>query len=222
MSEKVKSDGSVTRPTTEPDPPGGGPGSPKCAAIVCAAADLFLHSGYGEVSMDAIAAKAGVSKRTVYSHFSGKDELFAAVMGTHCDQVIGQDSLKLDPAEEPREVLCRLGTHFLSLVTSPPAVALFRTVVAEAERFPELGKAYFASGPQRWLATVVPYLEELDRQGRLRVPDPASSASTLLYMFKDPLHMRCILGVQQSVSEVEIRDHVAAAVDRFLELHRPA
>lgn len=195
-------------------------GSPKRAAIVAAAEELFTRSGYGEVSMDAIAAKASVSKRTVYSHFPSKDVLFAAVMGNYCDQAVGLDACQLDPEAEPREVLSDLGFRFLALVTSPQAVALFRTVVAEAERFPELGKTFFDSGPQRWLATMVPYLEAQDRMGRLRVPDSASAASTLLYMLKDPLHMRCILGVQDKVTEAEIRAHVEQAVSRFLELHK--
>ena len=51
--------------------------------------------------------------------------------------------------------------------------------------------------------------------------DPQAAASTLLYMLKDPLHMRCILGVQETVSEAEIREHVEQAVSRFLELHAP-
>ena len=195
--------------------------SPKRAAIVEAAAELFLNSGYGDVSMDAIAARAGVSKRTVYSHFSGKDALFAAVMVSHCDQAVGLDTCQLDVAKDPQVELADLGVRFLSLVTSPPAVALFRTVVAEADRFPELGRTFFASGPQRWLSTLAPYLEAQDRKGRLRVRDPEAAASNLLYMLKDPLHLRCILGVQDVVSEQEIRDHVAQAVSRCLELHRP-
>ncbi len=196
--------------------------SPKRAAIVEAAADLFLHSGYGEVSMDAIAAKAGVSKRTVYSHFPGKDALFAAVMGSHCDRTVDLDNCRLDPEAPPREVLTDLGVRFLSLITSPPAVALFRTVVAETGRFPELGRTFFASGPQRWLSTMAPYLESQHSRGRLAIPDPQAAAATLLYMLKDPLHLRCILGVQESVSEAEIRSHVEEAVSRFLQLHRPA
>ena len=93
--------------------------------------------------MDAIAARAGVSKRTVYSHFPGKDALFAAVMGSHCDRAVGLDTCQLDPDGDPRSELTDLGVRFLSLVTSPTAVALFRTVVAEADRFPELGRTFF-------------------------------------------------------------------------------
>ncbi len=222
MSEKLEVDEPLTVSPSETAESCRAPASPKQAAIVAAAAELFLHAGYGDISMDAIAAKAGVSKRTVYSYFPGKDALFAAVMTSHCDRVVGLDSCQLDIEAEPAEVLGDIGVRFLSLVTSPEAVALFRTVVAEADRFPELGKTFFASGPQRWLATMVPYLQEMDRQGRLRVPDAPAAASNLLYMLKDPLHLRCILGVQEGATEAEIHAHVTEAVSRFLDLHKPA
>jgi len=120
--------------------------SPKQAAIVAAATDLFTHSGYGAVSMDAIAARAGVSKRTVYSHFPGKDVLFAAVMTRHCGKVSGGDVWTLDPEIEPRQMLTDRGLRFLRLITSPEAIALFRTVTADAQRFHELGRAFFGAG----------------------------------------------------------------------------
>src|SRR5690606_27828391 len=123
--------------------------SPKRAAIIAAATDLFTRSGYGAVSMDAIAAKAGVSKRTVYSHFPGKDVLFAAVMTRHCGVVAG-DAWTMDPEIEPRQMLIDRGRRFLRLITARESVALFRTVTAEAERFPELGRAFFETGPKCW------------------------------------------------------------------------
>src|SRR3546814_2076260 len=101
----------------EADACGGDSASPKRAAIIAAATDLFTHSGYGAVSMDAIAAKAGVSKRTVYSHFPGKDVLFAAVMTRHCGTVSGVAGWELDPEVEPREMLTDRGRRFLTLFT---------------------------------------------------------------------------------------------------------
>ncbi|NIA70399.1 TetR/AcrR family transcriptional regulator [Pelagibius litoralis] len=196
--------------------------SPKRTAIIEAAADLFLHSGYGTVSMDAIAAKAEVSKRTVYSHFPGKDVLFAAVMMSHCNRVAGIDCLELDPEADPFAVLCDLGNRFLGLVTSAEAIALFRTVVSETERFPELGQTFFQCGPLRWVENLTPYLTEMNRRGRLDMPDVGDAASKLLHMLKDPMHMRCTLGVQEAASEAEIAAHVEATVADFLKLYAPA
>lgn len=218
MSEAITGD----KVLTDEAPEKSDSSSPKRAAIVGAAADLFLHSGYGAVSMDNIAAEAEVSKRTVYSHFPGKDVLFAAVMTNHCNQVSGIDTLQLDPEAEPEVVLSDLGTRFLRLITSEQAVALFRTVVAEAGRFPELGQTFYDCGPTRWVAALSPYLAEQNRRGRLNVPDVDAAAAFLLYRLKDPLHMRCILGVQETPSDTEIREHVAAAVAGFLKIYAPA
>ncbi len=222
MSQSITDDSLLTEhPGEAPRKKAEEPLSPKQQAIVLAAAELFLHQGYGAVSMDAIAAKAEVSKRTVYSHFPGKDALFAAVMMGHCDSVAGIGHLHLDPDLEPEEVLSDLGRRFLPLVTSPEAVSLFRIVVAEAGRFPELGQTFFDCGPLRWVATVAPYFEEQHRCGRLHLPDPEGAAVQFMTMLKDPLHMRAILGVQQQVTEAEIEAHVKRSVESFLKLHQP-
>jgi AcrR family transcriptional regulator len=194
--------------------------SPKQAAIVAAATDLFTHQGYGAVSMDAIAAKAGVSKRTVYSHFPGKDVLFAAVMTRHCGKVSGGDAWELDPEVEPRTMLADRGRRFLRLITSPEAIALFRTVTAEAERFPELGRAFFESGPKCWTGSFEEYLRTQDEKNRLRIPNPGMAAKFLFALLKDPLHLRRMLGVQTKVTEAEIAAHVDNVVESFLEHYR--
>src|SRR3546814_2898841 len=121
MSEKL-ADQRTLGDGPEADACGGDSASPKRAAIIAAATDLFTHSGYGAVSMDAIAAKAGVSKRTVYSHFPGKDVLFAAVMTRHCSTVSGAAGWELDPEVEPREMLTDRGRRFLTLITSRESV----------------------------------------------------------------------------------------------------
>lgn len=193
--------------------------SPKRAAIIAAATDLFTRSGYGAVSMDAIAAKAGVSKRTVYSHFPGKDVLFAAVMTRHCGVIAG-DAWTMDPEVEPREMLVDRGRRFLKLITSPEAVALFRTVTAEAERFPELGRAFFETGPKCWTGSFEAYLRAQDEKGRLRIPNPEMAAKFLFSLLKDPLHLRCMLGVQSKVTDAEIATHVDNVVDAFLEHYK--
>ena len=98
MSQSITDDSLLTeQPGEAPGKKAEEPLSPKQQAIVLAAAELFLHQGYGAVSMDAIAAKAEVSKRTVYSHFPGKDALFAAVMMGHCDSVAGNRPLGPGP-----------------------------------------------------------------------------------------------------------------------------
>lgn len=217
MSEDLEGDSALTGCPPEGAENCEESASPKRSAIIAAATELFTHAGYGAVSMDAIAAKAGVSKRTVYSHFPGKDVLFAAVMTRHCGKVSGENVWVLDPEVEPREMLTDRGRRFLRLITSPEAIALFRTVTAEAERFPELGRAFFETGPKCWVGSFEDYLRAQDEKGRLRVPNPEVAAKFLFSLLKDPLHMRCMLGVQSKVTEAEIDAHVESVVNSFLE-----
>ncbi len=194
--------------------------SPKRSAIVEAATTLFLKAGYGAVSMDAIAARAGVSKRTVYSYFPGKEALFGAVMGNVCASVIGTQTPAELTSGPLRQVLMDYGRTFLNLITSPQALAIFRVVTAEAERFPELGEVFYRIGPQRCTSTLAAYLSDQDRTGALRVPDPNSAAAQFLAMVKGPVHMRLTLGVGPRPGPQMIETVVSSAVDAFLRAYR--
>lgn len=195
--------------------------SPKHQAIVGAATELFLEAGYGAVSMDAIAARAGVSKRTVYSHFPGKDVLFGAVMGNVCIGVVGMQAPAKLTSGPLRQVLTDYGRTFLMLITSPQALAIFRVVTAEAVRFPGLGEVFYRIGPQRCTSALAAYLAEQDRAGILRVPDPQAAAGQFLAMVKGPLHMRLTLGVGPRPGKAEIAAMVGLAVEVFLRGYGP-
>ena len=113
----------------------------------CGCKDLFTSQGFGATSMDAIARTANVSKATLYAHFSGKEELFAAIVSHSCQ---AQSRMLSTPGAEDlelKEALTEIGHNFLSLILSPPAVAIFRVVVGETARFPIWGRIFFESGP---------------------------------------------------------------------------
>ena len=194
--------------------------SPKHQAIVETATELFLEAGYGAVSMDATAARAGVSKRTVYSHFPGKDVLFGAVMGNVGVVVVGMRAPAQLTSGPLRQVLTDYGRTFLTLITSPQALAIFRVVTAEAARFPELGEVFYRTGPERCTNTLAHYLREQDRAGTLRVPDPQSASAQFLAMVKGPVHMRLTLCVGERPSAQELEAVVDSAVEAFLRAYR--
>ncbi len=100
--------------------------APKRQAIVAAAARVFLDSGYGAASMDAIADEAGVSKQTVYSHFGAKDALFQAIIEDKCEQLLQPIFLKLVPGQDHAETLKEVARHFLTAILAPGSTALFR------------------------------------------------------------------------------------------------
>ncbi len=193
--------------------------SPKREAILNAGCRLFLEYGYGAVTMDAIARDANVSKRTVYSHFANKESLFAGVMTAMCD-LLGDRALPTEtPEGSPEQVLGMFGDKFVNLVTSPNGVALFRIVVGESARFPELGASFYATGPKRLVGVIAAYLKEQHRKGTLTVPDAERAAIQFLDLAKSGVHLRLILGIGEEATEAEKKDAVDQAVAFFLRAY---
>jgi TetR/AcrR family transcriptional regulator, mexJK operon transcriptional repressor len=162
--------------TTEPE---GGRSARKRKAIITAAREAFLSRGFKGVTMDEIAATAAVSKRTVYQHFSDKQLLFTAIITGSIDDAEQQNAAMLDalPDTEDLEVdLRRFARAHVADVLQPHLVRLRRVVIAEAERFPDLARTWYESGPERGHATLAEIFEKLAGRGWLRVADPLLAA----------------------------------------------
>src|SRR5258705_7717365 len=136
----------------------------KAGKILEAARRVFMTDGYGAASMDAIAKAAGVSKATVYAHFSGKDQLFAAIIAQQCRVHSAIPTLD-DERAAPEETLRALGRKFADLVLSPEVLDLYRIVVSETARFPELGRTLYETGPKRGIGRLAEYLQLLTNRG---------------------------------------------------------
>jgi TetR/AcrR family transcriptional regulator, mexJK operon transcriptional repressor len=189
--------------------------SPKRDAIVVAATELFLEHGFGDVSMDTIAAKAEVSKRTVYSHFENKAHLFEGIMGDACAgrQFVEDTGVPVDP---PEQVLSQLGRTFLGSVTCNESVALYRVVMAEGSKFPELGKTFYNYGPESLSRKLGDYLEDQTAKGVLHVENSRQAANQFLAILAWPIMMELTIGVRGPVNENEIGEIVDTSVSTFL------
>jgi len=190
--------------------------------IVAAARKLFLEAGFGATSMDAIAAQANVSKRTVYSHFRDKESLFAAIMGDMCRIIGGSSPDEPIPDEEPEKVLKAVGLHILHSVLEPEALDVFRVVLAENATFPELGKAFWDAGPEVMKNFLAGYLSELDRRGILSIPDVDLAAYQFMGMIKWPCHIRLLFGAGKPPTEKELAAALNQAVSTFVNGLKPA
>jgi TetR/AcrR family transcriptional repressor of mexJK operon len=195
--------------------------SPKAAQVLNAAKTVFLRDGYGATSMDAVAREAGVSKATLYAHFTSKDNLFAAVVAGECQRHIGM----LEQIEAERlpikDALLRVAAWFTGFLLRPEVLAVHRLVVSEAHRFPELGRAFYEAGPtwvQRMLAE---FLGRAAARGELNIPDPEIAAELFLSMCKGHLHLRSELGYAPP-GQAELDRVVHGAVDLFVAGYRPA
>jgi TetR/AcrR family transcriptional repressor of mexJK operon len=198
------------------------PAGSKQAQILEAAGGLFLDQGFGATSMDAVARRAGVSKATLYAHFSGKEELFSAIIGGECGKQARLFEATASDGADLRQALMEIGHGFLTLLLSPKATAMYRVVVAEAGRFPELGHAFFRSGPDIVKRRIRSFLEEAGRRGQLALPDPGRAAEHLIGMLMTPVHGHRVLGIaERPPSEAELDDVVRSAVDAFLRAYAP-
>ncbi len=189
--------------------------SPKHTQIMTAAHRLFLRDGYGATSMDSIADEAGVSKRTVYSHFGSKEALFGNVIGHLCTTLGFADEYD-GTALSPRDYLRATGLGFLQALLQPTAVATLRVIIAEAGHFPELGELFMSETSQSARCGVRDYLAEQHHRGVLKVADPELTAMQFIGMIKGPYFLRALTGVGPAPTAAEIEAVVDQAVDVFL------
>lgn len=188
--------------------------SPKRDAIVAAAKELFLEQGFGDVSMDAVAAKAEVSKPTVYSHFENKAQLFESTMGDACAGQHFEDNNGI-PVEPPEQVLTQLGLTFLGVVCRNESVALFRVVMAEGIKFPGLAKTFY-DHTESLYRKLGDYLEDQTAKGVLRVENSRQAAHQFIALLSTPITIELTIGVRGPVGEKERGRIVDASVSTFL------
>jgi TetR/AcrR family transcriptional regulator, mexJK operon transcriptional repressor len=211
----------MSAPARDPEATTRPPG-PKHAAIVAAAAQLFMEHGYGSVSMDAVARAAGVSKATLYAHFASKDRLFASIVGGKCSQVSPVDGAFDEPAEaDIRAALSAIGMRLLRFLLAPEVQGILRIVIAESARFPELGAAFLAAGPSAYLARLADWFAIQHRSGRLDIPDPTLAADQFGALLRPLLFLRVLAVVPPAPTEAELQATVDAAVATFLRAYPP-
>ncbi|MFS8036937.1 TetR/AcrR family transcriptional regulator [Xanthobacter sp. AM11] len=183
------------------------------ARIRAAARLLFLEKGYGATSMDAVAAAAPVSKRTLYQHFPGKAELFGAVIDEAWSHFTRAPLLPADAAGEPRTVLRAYVAGLAAHWDRPDVIPLLRLVIAEAPRFPELSQAYYAVGKEPAVKGLSAYFAALAASGRLAsVQEPQLAAAQFLGAIKEPLFWPRVLGVPVAFDPAEAVERAIDAV----------
>ena len=194
--------------------------SPRLAsggAIREAAASLFLENGYQGTSMDDIAAAAGVSKQTIYTHFANKEELFAdLVLGNaaRVEEFAATRAAVVDSAGSLEKGLEELARMHLGFVIRPEVLRLRRLVIGEATRFPGLARDYYEAVPGRVYNSLASLFQGLMRQGRLRRADPVLAAHHFSWLARGmPLDRALFDASAATVSQSEL-DRLARAATR--------
>jgi AcrR family transcriptional regulator len=188
----------------------------KYSQVLDGARSVFMADGFEGSNMDEIARAARVSKATLYRYFPDKRMLFMEVANTECQRQASQALAKIDRSAPPRVVLGQTGRHFLGFVTSTFGQQMFRICLAEADRFPELGRRFYDSGPGMMRIEVAAYFNEACARGELRIEDTLMAADQFGELCKASLWMRLMFGVIEKVSPDEIDRVVDSAVETFL------
>ncbi len=191
--------------------------------IAAVAERVFLELGFTETTMQIVASRAGASKETLYRHFGSKEGLFSEIVRARAARVYGGTEGEFRLQGEPREVLKHLGFNLLRLLLNEDPICLFRIVVAETPRTPELGRIFFEQGPAQVLQQLTLYLEGATRQGLLNCPDSTLAAKLFLGAVVANRHiMQLIAPGWEPMTEDKIRHHVEEAVALFLARYAPA
>lgn len=192
----------------------------KHRAILEAATGAFLEAGYGAATMDDIAARARVSKQTIYHHFGSKEALFAAIVEARCEGFLAPIVQGAQESGDLADTLRSLGRDFLERVLSPSSLALHRLLVAESPRFPELGRLSYESGPDRLVSGLAGLLRAQGERNNLSIPDPDLAAEQFLGTLLGFLQLRAILIEGDVPDSARIERYVDYAVSVFLNGHR--
>lgn len=217
-------DSTATAPPAKQTAKASGPGRPKDlskrAAILDAAKTLFVDQGYNGVSMDSIAAQAGVSKLTVYSHFGDKETLFTEAVRSTCAEML-PDALFVADVEGPlRDQLLGIGLAFFHMITSPAAVSVQRVMMAP-ETDDRLREMFFMAGPQRTAEALEEFLRARVARGELEIEDCPTAALQFFTLIKGELHTHMMCGLRPAAPACDADAHVRASVDFFMRAYAP-
>lgn len=188
----------------------------KYEQVLHGAREVFLRDGFEGASVDDIARAAGVSKATLYSYFPDKRLLFMEVASRQCRHQADEALDTIDMTAAPRIVLRQVAERFLGFILSDMGQRIFRICVAEADRFPELGRQFYHTGPMTLRRALVDYLSAAQARGHIRTDDLDLAADQFAEMCKADLWPKMIFGIRDSFTPQEIDRIITGAIDTFL------
>ncbi|MGH1453864.1 MAG: TetR/AcrR family transcriptional regulator [Paracoccaceae bacterium] len=184
--------------------------------VLSGARQVFMADGFDGASVDDIARAAGVSKATLYAYFPDKRLLFIEVARVECDRQSQQAMARIDMNAPIRDVLLQAAHHMIEFFLSDFAKNVFRICVAESDRFPELGREFYESGPMQARARLSAGFQEAAAKGQLQITDFDLAADQFAELCKADLFARVIFGIHGDHSQPEADRIATGAVDMFL------
>lgn len=176
----------------------------------------FLADGYGETSLEAIARKAGIAKKTLYHRFGSKAGLFTAILEALRNSWIAELRDIVVESAQPAHVLEAVALHLLDVGTRPEMVALHRLLIAEARRFPELVQEHYGRHSPRGMEPLHDYLSRSTAKGTLRLADVPLAGEQFTHLVLGGIRTRLLLGLARRPDLPERRRIARQAVGLFL------
>ena len=188
----------------------------KRMAILEASSRLFLENGFKDTSVDAVAAEAGVSKQTVYSHFGGKDALLRACVESKVQEYgLSADDL---PTEAPLlDALRHIGRQFIELLNDPNVICMYRLLISEAMAHPALTQAFFEAGPRPTNEAISRFLAT-HPQGGARFGDTQHASEVFFALLEHTSMMHRLLNLCGPMSQAERAQHAERTAQGFLRM----
>lgn len=192
----------------------------KASQILAGAKSAFLELGFDGASTDEIARRAGVSKGTLYNYFPDKKTLFKAFVERECKEQARRVTLSGEEAGDFETTLRSISLNYVELMASPFFLGIFRIIVSEAERFPELARAFYDSGPDLAQQRLSKLLAEAAERDELKIDDVDLAAHQFAGLCRASFFFGQLFCVRHSIPQSEINRIANDAVDTFLKIYR--
>jgi len=179
--------------------------------------EVFLERGYAATSIDAVVARAGGSKETLYKMFGNKAGLLTAVCESRALGLRKAIDIEIDDTDIARWLMA-VGEHYLRMVLDSRSLALYRLICSEATRLPQMGDLLYRTGPGLSTKKLADRLAAWEKRGDVSVAHPEQAADLFYAMLRGNMQIRSVLNPTYVVSLPEIQDHVAYVVGSFLRM----
>ena len=180
------------------------------------AQQIFFRDGFDGASVDDIAKAAGVSKATLYSYFPDKRLLFMEVARRECQHQADSAQAMIDVSLPLRDILTFAAHRVIEALSRQFNIRMYRMCVAESERFPQVGEAFYECGPALIRDRISYFLRLFAEKGDLKIDDFDLAADQFEALCRVDVMDRAIFKLQTDFTEAEVDRVVAGAVDMFL------
>lgn len=184
--------------------------------VLDGAREIFMSDGFEGASVDDIAKAAGVSKATLYSYFPDKRLLFMEVAKMECIRQAESAVETIDMSQPVGIVLTEAAWQLVHFFTSDFGQRVFRLCVAESDRFPELGREFYQSGPALVRDRLIAFMKVGISRGELQIDDLPLAADQFHELCKADLFPRLMFSMDKSFDDTQKKRIVTGAVDTFL------